>query len=316
MDKPALDKVRACKGLDGKIAIVTGASAGIGEATARAFALCGAIVVLAARRITRLEKLAREIRKAGGQALAVRTDLTDQADITNLVETTITTYHRIDILANIAGWGRYDWFEEFTPDELRMQYEVNVIGMAELTRQVVPHMKAQGSGHIINMSSYASRISVPPLTVYASTKYAVEGLTDGLRRELAPWGIHVSRVHPSGVSGTEFNQQAKQGGGITYKAVPIGRITREDLAQALVRLVKEPRSELFISRLYDVPVAINRRFPGLVDLFFNFWVRRKRPELSDFPAPMPAKWIAPAALLSLGIGAALIAWVVNDTGRK
>jgi short-subunit dehydrogenase len=126
-------------------------------------------------------------------------------------------------------WGRYDWFEELTPEDLRSQYEVNILGLAELTRQVLPAMKAQKSGHILNMSSYASRVAVPPLTVYASTKYAIEGLTEGLRRELIPWGIEVSRIHPSGVRGTEFNRQAAHQGGIRYRALPVGKVSREQV---------------------------------------------------------------------------------------
>ena len=173
--------------LDGKVAIVTGASSGIGEAAAREFAKAGAITVLAARRIERLQRLQREIEEIGGQALAIQTDLTDIDQIKNLVETTVDRFGRIDILANIAGWAFYDWFEELSAEEVRNAFEVNVLGMAELIRQVIPTMKQQRSGFILNMSSYVSRLSVPPLTVYASTKYAVEGLTDGLRRTLQPF---------------------------------------------------------------------------------------------------------------------------------
>jgi NADP-dependent 3-hydroxy acid dehydrogenase YdfG len=271
----------------GKVVIVTGASAGIGEATARAFAMAGAKVVLAARRAERLERLAEEIRSAGGSALPVPTDLTDIGQIQNLVQTTLTAYGRIDVLANIAGWGRYDWLEELSSEDLRMQYEVNVIGLAELTRQVLPVMKAQRSGHILNMSSYASKIATPPLTVYASTKYAVEGLTDGLRRELIPWGIRVTRIHPSGVKGTEFNKKAKQDGGITFQSFPIGQITREKLSQEMVKLVEKPRRALFVSRLYDVPVVLNMFFPDLVDFISSTWVRLKRREKLREPHPHP-----------------------------
>ncbi|HSL30075.1 MAG TPA: SDR family NAD(P)-dependent oxidoreductase, partial [Anaerolineales bacterium] len=134
--------------IDGKVVIVTGASSGIGESVAREFARGGAITVLAARRAGRLEKLQREIEGMGGQALAVPTDLTKLDEITHLVEKTLSNYGRIDVLANIAGWAIYDWFEELSPEELRQTYEVNVIGLAELTRQVVPVMKAQRSGFI------------------------------------------------------------------------------------------------------------------------------------------------------------------------
>src|ERR1044072_3034583 len=121
--------------IDGKVVIVTGASSGIGEATAREFAQAGAIAVLAARRVERLKRLEKEIQAMGGKALAVPTDLTDLDQITNLVQTTLSTFHRIDVLANIAGWGIYDWFEELSPEELRQTFEVNIIGLAELTRQ-------------------------------------------------------------------------------------------------------------------------------------------------------------------------------------
>ena len=269
-------KLKPRPAIQGKVVIVTGASSGIGEATAREFAKAGAITVLAARRKGRLERLEREIEEMGGTALAIPTDLTDQAQITHLVQTTLDTFGQIDVLANIAGWAVYDWFEELSTEELRQAYDVNIIGLAELTRQVIPTMKAQRSGFILNMSSYVSRISVPPLTVYASTKYAVEGLTDGLRRALAPWGITVIRIHPSSVAGTEFNQRVVRPGTVKYKPAPIGRISRERLARHLVGLVEKPRRALFISRIYEVPVLINKVFPEVVDAISSNWVRRKR----------------------------------------
>lgn len=297
--------------LAGKVAIITGASAGIGEATAREFARAGVITVLAARRVHRLERLAKEIRAAGGTALPVPTDLTDLAQITHLVQTTQAAFGRIDILANIAGWGRYNWFEKLSAEELRQQYDVNVLGLAELTRQVIPTMKVQRSGYILNMSSYASRIVVPPLTVYASTKYAVEGLTDGLRRELIPWGIKVIRIHPSGVTGTEFNQIAGRGG-VHYRSFPIGKVSRERVAREMVRLVEEPRPALFLSRLYDVPVALNKLFPGLVDGLSAAWVHWKRrkdlqPQPDQITAPASHRnRLSPLPLAALLLGIVLI----------
>jgi NADP-dependent 3-hydroxy acid dehydrogenase YdfG len=284
--------------IDGKVVLVTGASSGIGESTAREFAQAGAITVLAARRVERLKRLEEEIERMGGQALAVPTDLTDLEQITNLVQTVLSAYGRIDVLANVAGWGFYDWFEELSADELRRHYEVNVIGLAELTRQVIPTMKAQRSGFILNMSSYVSRISVPPLTVYASTKYAVEGLTDGLRRALRPWGIAVIRIHPSSVSGTEFNKNVIRDGGVEYQAVPIGRISRERLARHIVSLIEKPRRALFISRIYEVPVLINKFFPEFIDWMSSNWVRRKHDQ-EHKPVPEDVSPVSYASSSSL-----------------
>jgi len=276
-------KVR--QAIAGKVVVVTGASSGIGEAAARAFAQAGARVVLAARRAERLDRLVAEIEAAGGEALAVPTDLLERDQITRLVAATVARFGHIDVLANIAGWGRYDWLEEMSADDLRRQFDVNVIGTAELTRQVVPLMQRRRAGHILNMVSYASRIAVPPMTIYASTKYALEGFSDGLRRELAPWGIHVSRIHPSGVADTEFNQQAGANGGLHYDSTPIGRVTKAHVADTLVRLVEHPRRSVFLGRAYEVAVFFNRYFPGVVDFIMWVWVRQKRAAELSAPAP-------------------------------
>ena len=310
-------KLEPRSALAGKVAIITGASAGIGEATARAFARAGAKVVPAARRKERLERLEREIAEMGGTALAVPTDVTDVDQVTNLVQTTLSTFGRIDILANIAGWALYDWLEELSAEDLRKHYEVNVIGMAELTRQVIPTMKKQRSGYILNMSSYASRISIPPLTVYASTKYAVEGLTDGLRRELLPWGIEVMRVHPSAVTGTEFNRRVVKEGGVRYRSFPLGRISRESLAGMLVELIEQPRRALFVSRVYEPGVFLNKVFPQTVDWIMGHWVRSHRKR--EFPRSEqiePARYYGSSSLLPLLGGMIAIATLLRIIRKK
>ena len=299
----------------GKVVIVTGASSGIGEATAWEFGKWKAKTVVTARRVERLENLAERIRAAGGVVLPVPADLTKLDQIQNLVQTTVSTFGRIDVLVNIAGWGHYDWFEEQTPETLRRQYEVNVIGMGELIRQVLPTMKAQRSGIIINMSSYSSKISVPPLTVYSSTKSAIEGLSDGLRRELAPWGIKVIRVHPSAVTGTEFKEKAIADGGVDYATVPIGKVSREVVARKIIELVEHPQRSLFIGRSYDVPVITNALFPGLVDAFSTMFVKFHRRKELPLIQPVSISRNRPSYfggyLAMLSMGALLIGWLLR-----
>ncbi len=242
----------------------------------------------------------------GGVALPVPTDLTDPRQIANLVQETLDNFGRIDILANIAGYAHYDWFEELTTENLRKAYDVNVIGLGELIRQVLPTMKAQRSGYILNMSSYASKIAVPLLTVYASTKSAVESLTDGLRRELAPWGITVIRIHPSAVTGTEFKEKAVANGGVPYKSFPLGQVSRERVAREIVGLIEQPRHSLFVSRLYDVAIVLNVVFPAFIDWNSIYFVRSKRrKELASDREVTPVNYpdyFSPIPLVMLTVG--------------
>lgn len=264
----------ANKNLSGKVAIVTGASDGMGREIAKLLGKEHMTVVLVARRKQRLEKVASEIIKSGSQALVITTDLRRGEDIKNVVHQTIEKYGQIDILINVAGMGYYDWIEETTFEEITEQYQVNVIAMAQLISEVVPVMKKQKSGHIINFSSYASRAAIPPLTIYASTKYAIEGLSDGLRRELAPWGIKVTRIHPSAVN-TKFNSKAAGNDGLNFPYDKLTGVTKEKVAGEIIKVIKHPKMAVFISRnkfIIDFTTSLNHYFPAIVDLLMRIQV--------------------------------------------
>src|SRR6185503_3666277 len=172
-----------------KVIIVTGASSGIGEATARQFAGEGAKVVLAARRVDRLESLAQEIDRmgAGAETLVVQADLSKLEDIQSLINQTLNKYGRIDVLVNNAGFGRLDWLEKLDPlKDIQSQFDVNVLGVIQTTRQALPVMMKQRSGHIINMCSMAGLVATPTYTIYAACKHAVHGFSEALRREVKP----------------------------------------------------------------------------------------------------------------------------------
>jgi NAD(P)-dependent dehydrogenase (short-subunit alcohol dehydrogenase family) len=180
-----------------RVAIVTGASAGIGAATSRVLHERGFQVYAVARRLDRMAPLA---------ALGIRTvrvDVTQEADLVALVDRVVTESGRIDVLVNNAGYGSFGALEDVPLDEARRQFDVNVFGAARLCQLVLPHLRAQGSGRIINVSSVGARMYQPLGGWYHATKYALEGLSDCLRVEVEPLGIDVVLIRPGGIA-TEF----------------------------------------------------------------------------------------------------------------
>jgi short-subunit dehydrogenase len=251
--------------IKGKVVIVTGASSGIGEATAREFGREGAKVVLAARRVDRLQSLAGEIEAMGAEALVVQADLSKLEDIQKLVAQTVEKFGRIDVLVNNAGFGRLDWLENLDPvKDIQAQIDVNVMGVIQTTRQVLPVMMQQRSGSIVNMCSMAGLVGTPTYTIYAASKHAVHGFSEALRREVKPWGIDVSLVYPGGVV-TEFGQHA----GIKRKTKATTPkfmlLTAEQVGQAVVKLVRRPRRMWIIPWLWSVTAFMNKFLPAFVD---------------------------------------------------
>ena len=176
-----------------KVALVTGASSGIGEAAARELHKLGFVVYAAARRADRLANLERD----GIRALSM--DVTDDASTSAGIEQIMGEHGRIDVLVNNAGYGSYGALEDVDLAEGRYQFEVNVFGLARLIQLVAPHMRAQRSGRIINVSSIGGKIYEPLGSWYHATKFAVEGLSDSLRLELKPFGVEVVIVEPGAI---------------------------------------------------------------------------------------------------------------------
>jgi short-subunit dehydrogenase len=184
-------------------AIVTGASAGIGEAVARSLASAGFSVVAAARRESRLDALEAHLRGQGFACFAQPTDITVAEDRLRLVETAMNRFGRIDLLVNNAGIGYRSPIETTPIDAVRHTFEVNLFSLLALTQLVIPVMRKQGEGKIINMSSVAGRVARPLSSIYDATKHSIEAVSDGLRGELRQFGIHVVVVQPS-FTETEF----------------------------------------------------------------------------------------------------------------
>ncbi|HLF73999.1 MAG TPA: SDR family oxidoreductase [Anaerolineales bacterium] len=251
----------------GKVVIVTGASSGIGEATARQFGREGAKVVLAARRVDRLQTLAGEIAAlgTGAETLVVQADLSRLEDIQSLIKQTLDKFGRIDVLVNNAGFGRLDWLEKLDPvKDIQAQFDVNVLGVIQTTRQALPVMLRQRGGHIINMCSMAGLVATPTYTIYAACKHAVHGFSEALRREVRPWGIDVSMIYPGGVT-TEFGQHA----GIKRKTKATTPrsllLSADDVGRAVVELVHRPRAMWILPWAWSFTVWMNRNLNWLVD---------------------------------------------------
>lgn len=184
------------------VALVTGGSSGIGESTARALLAKGFTVYAVARRVDRMAALSSE----GVHTFAM--DVTDDDSMVAGVQRVFDEQGRLDVLVNNAGYGSYGAVEDVPIDEARRQFEVNVFGLARLVQLVTPHMRAQGSGRIINLSSIGGKFYEPFGAWYHATKFAVEGFSDSLRMELRPFGIKVVLIEPGPIR-TEWNEIAR-----------------------------------------------------------------------------------------------------------
>ena len=249
----------------GRVVLITGASSGIGEATARLLAKKGYRLVVTARRIERLESLAGDIFAAGGEALPIKADVTRFTDIQRLVQAALERYGQVDVLFNNAGFGRLDWLENLDPvADIERQLQVNLLGLIQTTRAVLPHMIEKRAGHIINMSSLAGFIATPTYSIYAASKFGVRGFTEALRREVSVWNIRVSGIYPGGVE-TEFRGKT----GLSRKTglhTPAGlKLSADQVASAILRVVERPRRTLILPGVTKAAVWMNLLLPGLLD---------------------------------------------------
>ena len=240
-----------------KVAIVTGASSGIGEVTASLLHQNGYAVYAGARRVERMKPL----EDAGVVTRAL--DVTDDASMTAFVQGVIDGEGRVDVLVNNAGYGSYGALEEVPLDEARRQFEVNIFGLARMTQLVLPHMRAQRDGYVVNIGSMGGKLWEPLGSWYHATKFAVEGLSDSLRVELKPHGIkvviiepgvdrhrvarHLGRARPEQLLGWSLRRADRRAGKGLCLA---GRLQPEVVAKAVLKAVrsKHPRTRYAIGQ--------------------------------------------------------------------
>lgn len=212
---------------EGKVVLVTGASSGIGKETARTLLEERYTVYAAARRIDRMRDL------EGLGAIALEMDITRDDDIVRAVNTIASAQGGIDILVNNAGFGMYGAMEDTSLDDARYQFEVNLFGLARLTQLALPHMREQHAGKIVNISSMGGRVYTPLGSWYHATKHALEGWSDCLRIEVAPFGIDVIVIEP-GLIQTEFSEVM-----VRPMLERSGNSAYADLAQKVARATRD-----------------------------------------------------------------------------
>jgi len=241
-----------------KVAVITGASAGIGRATALAVGKLGVSVVLAARRKSQLEEVAKQI----GTALPVVADISNEQDVERLIDETIKQFSRIDILINNAGSGLYAKVEETTPEQMERMWRVNFLGSFYCIRRVIPIMKKQGSGHIITVSSMAGVRGIPYKSAYCASKFAQIGLMDSLRRELQGV-IHCTTILP-GATESEFisSMENPKGRNIDYSGPPRKPTA---VADAIVDAIEHPTARKITQKHGTTLAALNAISPDLTD---------------------------------------------------
>jgi short-subunit dehydrogenase len=261
--------------LSGRVVAITGASSGIGRATAIQLAAAGARVVLSARRADRLDALAKDIRAAGGEATVVPGDVASDADMQALVARTVEAFGRIDVMICNAGIAYYGPLDEATPADMRRVVDVNVMGTLYAAHAALTAMRRQGHGHIIAVSSIVARRGVGGSSLYGATKAAQLGLIESLRAEFVGTNLHASVVFPVRTP-TELREAAARDFGqqVTGRG-PSQSV--EEVARAIVNCVRFPRAEVYPMRTSWFLALLAVIAPALSDRIVQRFNRQRTP---------------------------------------
>ncbi|MFK2824285.1 SDR family oxidoreductase [Bacillus sp. B190/17] len=250
--------------LRGKTIVITGASSGLGVEIAKQAAAEGARLILLARRSDRLEEVKESIRRTfSTEVYSYSVDISQKEEIENVFMHVLQHVSEIDILVNNAGFGVFSEAHEAKWEETEAMFRVNVLGLIACTQMVIPHMKARGSGHIINIASQAGKMATPKSSVYAATKHAVLGYTNSLRMEMARDGVRVTAVNPGPIA-TEFFTLADPSG--SYVA-NVGRwmLKPEKVARKVVGAMGTAKREINLPRWMSTGSLIYTLFPRTVE---------------------------------------------------
>ena len=259
--------------LKGARVIVTGASSGIGRATALEFARRGARLALAARSETALHEVATEIRQRGGEAVVIPTDVTMAAQVERMTKETIRALGGIDVLVNNAGVGLNATIADASGGDVEALFRLNVLAAAETIRAVIPVMREQRQGVIINISSMAGRIVVPRIGYYSASKFALTAIGDALRMEEGHRGIRVMNVFPGTTRSSFGKNRLGDRGSLAHQRVP--PVPAENVARRIANAVERNQGSVYVSWIPDrLGVAVNHLAGWAVSAVLRRWARR------------------------------------------
>jgi NADP-dependent 3-hydroxy acid dehydrogenase YdfG len=228
------------KNIEGKVVVITGASSGLGNATARHLSAQGGIVVLGARRVDLITALADDLAAQGGKALAIATDVTHYDQVQKLVDAAVQTYGRVDVMINNAGVAPISQLERIKVDEWDQMIDVNIKGVLYGIAAALPYMKQQKAGHILNVSSVAAYTITPATAVYSATKQAVRALSEGLRQEVKPYNIRTTVISPGAIATELPNGVSEPEIAEAVRAFYEIALPAESFAQAVAFAISQP----------------------------------------------------------------------------
>jgi len=258
--------------MESRVIAITGASSGIGRATALRLARDGAAIVACARRADRLETLSHEIAAAGGQALTIVADVTSEADMARLVGAAVERFGRLDVMICNAGFAIYGTIDTISAAQMRRLLDVNYMGTYLAARAALPVFRRQDRGHLILISSIVGKRGVPFMGAYAATKFAQVGLGECIRAEVSGSNIHVSVVCPISTETEFFEVMTRESGAITRALGP--RQTPEAVADAIARAIDRPVPEVYPFRKARGLALLNAVAPGFCDRVVKKWGRK------------------------------------------
>ena len=245
-----------------KIVVITGASSGIGEATAEQFAKKGANIVLVARKKDKLEEVEKKLSKYLIKILVQVCDVSDKEQVKQMSETVIDTFSRIDILVNNAGFVIYGKVEELSIEDIESQMQTNYFGMINCTKYFLPHFLKQNSGHMVNVASVGGSFGVPGIASYCATKFAMLGFSEGLHHELHDTNVGVTVVSPIMVRTALFDHPSFKN--FTKHATGIS-LSSETVANAIIKAANSSRLEIIVPSVVRIGIWIKQTFPFLIN---------------------------------------------------